>query len=127
MVVPPSAYFTGVTVPVTMTVGQLLFVPVFFITWANTPGDWGYDHPWSDPYTDTNTGKQYPTYEAWVREVVKDLTDSYHPTSTIDGKAVQNIDLYHIQTSLFDLELTDPNAWGVPAGTYIPCLADGSS
>jgi hypothetical protein len=128
MVVPPPAGFTGVTVPVTMKVGQWFFVPTCFNTWANTPGDWGYDHPWSEPYAG------YPTYEAWVRDVMKGYTDTYHPTCTIDGKPVQNIDLYRMQTGLFDLTVPEDNPWDcpacvppydLPAGTYGPCLADG--
>ena len=125
MVVPPPAGFAGVTVPVTMKVGQWFLVPMCFLAWANTPGDWGYDHPWSDPYTDPNTGIAYPTYEAWAREVMKEVTDQWPPTSTIDGVPVQNIDFYRMQTGLFDLVLPDENAWGVPAGTYSPCFADG--
>jgi len=125
LVMPPIAYFTDVTVPVTMRVGQWFLVPILMNVWANTPGDWGYDHPWSDPYTDPNTGIAYPTYEAWAREVMQEFTDQWPPTSTIDGLPVQNIDFYRMQTGLFDLVLPDDNAWGVPAGTYSPCFADG--
>jgi hypothetical protein len=125
MVVPPMAYLSGATVPVTMTVGQWFFVPICFMTWANTPGDWGYDHPWDAPFTDPVTGIQYPTYEAWARYQVKASLDGVHPTCTIDGKPVQNIDMYRMQTSLFDLVLPADNPWGVPAGTYSPNFADG--
>ena len=62
MVMPPIAYFTGVTVPVTMKVGQWFLVPILMNVWANTPGDWGYDHPWTEQYGG------FPTYEAWARE-----------------------------------------------------------
>ncbi len=119
MVVPPPAGFTGVTIPVTMQVGQWFFVPIGFNTWANTPGDWGYDHPWSEPYAG------FPTYEAWVRAVIKEIVGQSPPTSVIDGELVQNIDVYRMQTSLFDLVLPADNPWGVPAGTYSPDLADG--
>jgi hypothetical protein len=119
MVVPPMANLLGVTVPVTMTVDQWFFVPICFGTWANTPGDWGYDNPWSEPYGG------FPTYEAWARDQLKVLVDAVHPTCTIDGKLVQNIDLYRRQTGLFDLVLPFPNAWGVPAGTYSPNFTDG--
>jgi len=125
MVVPPPAGFTGVTVPVTIKVGQWLFVPICFNTWANTPGDWGYDHPWSEPYGG------YPTYEAWARDLMKVSMDAYHPTCTIDGKSVQKIDLYRMQTGLFDLWVPENNAWDyppyydLPEGTYSPCFGDG--
>jgi len=121
MVVPPLAGFAGVTVPVTMKVGQWFFVPICFNCWANTPGDFGYDHPWSTPY------QGFPTYEAWAREQLKEYVDTSTPTSTIDGKPVQNINLYRMQTGLFDLTVPEDNAWGswLPAGTYGPCFADG--
>jgi hypothetical protein len=131
MVVPPPAGFVGVTVPVTMKVGQFFFVPICFNTWANTPGDWGYDHPWSDPYTDPYTGIKYPTYEAWAREMMKLGMDTYHPTSTIDGKPVRSIDFYRMQTGLFELWVPEDNPWDwppyydLPEGTYSPCFADG--
>ena len=128
MVVPPLAGFAGVTVPVTMKVGQWFFVPICFNCWANTPGDFGYDHPWSTPY------QGFPTYEAWARELMKESMDALTPTSTIDGKPVQNINLYRMQTGLFDLTVPEDNAWDnpsgtppydLPAGTYGPCFADG--
>jgi hypothetical protein len=127
MVVPPLAWFTGVTVPVTMKADQWLLVPICFNTWANTPGDWGYDHPWSEPYTDPATNIQWPTYEAWARAWMKGYMDGNHPTSTIDGKPVQNIDMYRMQTSLFELTVPADNAWGswLPAGTYGPNFGDG--
>ena len=125
MVVPPPAGFTAVTVPVTMKASQWFLVPMSFGAWANTPGDWGYTHSWSEEFTDPNTGIAYPTYEAWAREVMKEFTDQWPPTSTIDGVPVKNIDFYRMQTGLFDLVLPDDNAWGVPAGTYGPCFADG--
>jgi hypothetical protein len=121
MVVPPLAGFAGETIPVTMKVGQWFFVPTCFNTWLNTPGDFGYDHPWSTPY------EGYPTYEAWVRAVMKEMMDQLHPTCTIDGKPVQNIDMYRMQTGLFDITVPENNAWGswLPADTYGPALTDG--
>jgi hypothetical protein len=121
LVMPPIAYFTDVTVPVTMRVGQWFLVPILMNVWANTPGDWGYDHPWSEPYAG------YPTYEAWARDLMKEYNDTQHPSSTIDGKPVQNVDMYRMQTTLFDLTVPEDNAWGswLPAGTYGPCFGDG--
>ncbi|MCX6922897.1 MAG: hypothetical protein NT154_06755 [Verrucomicrobia bacterium] len=126
MVVPPLAWLTGVTIPVTMKVGQWFFVPICFNCWANTPGDWGYDHPWDAPYVD-QAGNLWPTYEAWAREQMKEYMDTFNPTSTIDGKPVQNINLYRMQTGLFDIKVPADNAWGswLPAGTYGPCFSDG--
>ncbi len=131
MVVPPPAGFSGVTVPVTMKVGQWFFVPTCFNAWANTPGDWGYDHPWSDPFTDPNTGIAYPTYEAWAREMMKEYIDTLHPTCTIDGVPVKNLDSYRMETSLFAITVPEDNAWDwpgvydLPAGTYAPCFGVG--
>lgn len=126
MVVPPLAWLTGVTIPVTMEVGQWFIVPTCFNTWLNTPGDWGYTNSWSEAFTD-DTGTTWPTYEAWVREVMKEILDASHPTCTIDGKPVQNIDMYRMQTGLFDITVPEDNAWGswLPAGTYGPALTDG--
>jgi hypothetical protein len=124
MVMPPVAQATGVTLPVTMQVGQWFLLPLSFAAWANAPGDWGYDHPWSEPY------EGYPTYEAWAREMTKEYGDQWRPVATIDGKLVQNIDLYRMQTSLFDLTVPEDNAWDwagydLPAGTYGPSFGDG--
>ena len=114
MVVPPPSGFAGVTIPVTMKVGQWFFVPICFNTWANTPGDFGYDHPWDTPYMGI------PLMKPGFASMMKEFMDTLHPTCTIDGKPVQNIDLYRMQTGLFDLMLPADNAWGVPAGTYSP-------
>jgi hypothetical protein len=131
MVVPPLAGFAGETIPVTMKVGQWLFVPTCFNTWLNTLGDPGYIDrtTWSDAsYTDPNTGITYPTYEAWVREQMKEIVGQTPPTCTIDGKPVQNIDMYRMQTGLFDLVLPADNPWsayGVLEGINGPTLTDG--
>jgi hypothetical protein len=135
VLVPPQLPLAGnQTVPLTMKIGQWLFMPICFSTWANTPGDWGYIHPWSAPFTDPATGIDYPTYEAWVRAVMKAYMDGANPTCTIDEKPVQNIDMYRMQTGLFDLTVPEDNGWdclscsppyNLPAGTYGPCLADG--
>jgi hypothetical protein len=120
MVVPPPAGFTGVTIPLTLEADQWLLVPIWFTAWANTPGDFGYDHPWSTPY------EGYPTYEAWARDQLKAWVDTQvPPTSTIDGKPVQNLDKYRMQTGLFELTLPTDNAWGILAGTYGPCFGEG--
>jgi hypothetical protein len=125
MVMPPVAIATGVTLPVTMHVGQWFLMPLCFSCWANTPGDWGYDHPWSEPYGG------YPTYEAWARELMKETMDQSRPTATIEGKPVQNIDVYCMQTTLFDLTVPEDNMWDfppvydLPAGTYGPCFGGG--
>ena len=124
MVVPPVSVVAGVTIPVTMQLGQWFLVPILMNVWADTPGDWGYDHPWTEPYAG------YLTYEAWAREMLKEYMDTFHPNSTIDGKPVQNIDLYRMQTGLFDLTVPEDNMWdsptyNLPAGTYGPCFGDG--
>ena len=125
MVVPPAAGFTGVTIPLTLEADQWLLVPICFTAWANTPGDWGYTNPWSEAYTDPTTQIQWPTYEAWARDQLKAYVDTLHPTSTIDGKPVQNLDMFRMQTGLFELVLPADNPWGVAAGTYGPCFGDG--
>ena len=122
MVVPPPAGFTGVTIPLTLEADQWLFVPIWFTAWANTPGDWGYTNAWNDPYGG------FPTYEAWARDQLKTWVDTQvPPTSTIDGKPVQHLDMYRMQTGLFELTVPADNAWGswLPAGTYGPCFGNG--
>jgi hypothetical protein len=124
MVVPPLAGFAGETIPVTTKVGQWFFVPTCFNTWLNTPGDpgWTSNTTWTDqPYGG------FPTYEAWVRDVMKGYNDALNPTCTIDGNPVQNIDMYRMQTGLFDITVPADNAWGswLPADTYGPALTDG--
>jgi hypothetical protein len=133
MVVPPQGGFTGAIVPVTMEADQWLYVPICFNTWLNTPGDPGWDSNtrWSHaPFTDPNTGITYHTYEAWVREVMKEYVDTLTPTSTIDGKPVRDLDMYRMQTGLFDITVPEDNAWDsstyyLPPGTYGPALVDG--
>ncbi len=110
----------------TIRVGQNLFLPLYNATWVNVPGDPGYGMPWDTPFTDPDTGEAYPTYEAWVRELLKEYMDGGDVgTLNIDGKAVQNLDLYRTQSVLFDVDLPEDNAYGVPAGTYGPCVTDG--
>jgi len=128
MVVPPQGGFTGATIPVTMKDDQWLYVPICFNIWLNTPGDPGYidQTTWSHKkFMDPATGVHYRTYEAWVREWMENYVDTLTPTSTIDGKPVRDLDMYRMQTGLFDLMLPDGNLWGFPAGTYGPCFADG--
>jgi hypothetical protein len=133
MVVPPQGGFTGATIPVTIEADQWLYVPICFNTWLNTPGDPGWDSNtrWSHaPFTDPNTGITYHTYEAWVREVMKEYVDTLTPTSTIDGKPVRDLDMYRMQTGLFDITVPEDNAWDsstyyLPPGTYGPALVDG--
>ena len=130
MVVPPQGGFTGAIVPVTMEADQWLYVPICFNTWLNTPGDpgWVSNTRWSHkPFTDPNTGITYHTYEAWVREVMEEYMDTITPTSTIDGRPVRDIDMYRMQTGLFDITVPEDNAWGswLPADTYGPALVDG--
>jgi len=128
MVVPPQGGFTGAIVPVNIEEDQWFYVPICFNTWLNTPGDpgWVSNTRWSHaPFTDPNTGITYPTYEAWVREVMKEYMDTLAPTSTIDGKPVRDLDMYRMQTGLFDITVPDDNPWGISAGIHGPALVDG--
>ena len=109
----------------TIGVGQSLFMPLLFSIWVNAPGDPGYGLPWDIPFTDPATGKEYPTYEAWVRELMKETMDGAVVSLDIDGKPVNDIDVYRAQSVLFDADMPTDNLFGLPAGTYGPNLTDG--
>jgi hypothetical protein len=46
-------------------------------------------------------------------------------SAEVDGVSIQNLQLYRVQSPIFDLTLPDNNIFGAPAGVYTPTAADG--
>ncbi len=107
----------GKTVERTVTIptGKTLLVPIANQFWVNLP-DYG-DNPWS------------PEQEAYARGLLAGLMDNITSLGCqIDGYDVKDIAAYRFVTPPgkdYMLTLPENNLWGIPAGTYGPCVDDG--
>jgi hypothetical protein len=95
--------------------GKALFFPIGEWSWVNLP-DYG-DNPWS------------PAQETYARGVLAEFVDDLENlTCQIDGREVRHIAAYRFDTppgEAFMQTMPDDNSFGIPAGTYGPCVADG--
>jgi hypothetical protein len=101
---------------VTIPAGKALSFPIIDTVWVNLP-DYG-DNPWSDEQ------------RAYARSVIApSIDDAFDLTCQIDGVEVANISDYRCQTpdgAEYMVTLPDlDNPFGIPAGTYGPCVDDG--
>ncbi len=107
----------GKTVERTVTIptGKSLLFPLANQFWVNLP-DYG-DNPWS------------PEQEAFARGLLAGLMDDIAAMSCeIDGYEVKDVAAYRFVTppgKEYMLTLPENNLWGIPAGTYGPCVDDG--
>ena len=104
----------------TVPAGKALFFPIINTIWVNLP-ELG-DNPWSEEQ------------RAYARTVIAPfIDDAYNLSCQIDGVAVKNLVAYRCPTPdgaeyMVTLPPDNPFAsYGLPAGTYGPCVDDGIS
>ncbi len=119
-----------VTRAVAVPAGKWLFFPIINQFWIGFVGD----PPWHQRYIDSNTGKSYRSYEAYVREVVlKPMVDAATDLlCEVDGKAIKHLEKGRTQAGTFSVWLPNDNVFGVDntqysygGNVYLPCTDDG--
>ena len=97
-------------------VGRALFFPVWNVIWWTVPG---VDCPAGQDPLDW-----FLDNEDWIRELMGSVTVR-SVSCEIDGRIVQNLDLYHVQSPVFSMDFPEDNMFGVEPGEYTACMSDG--
>ena len=97
-------------------VGKALFFPIWNVIWCTVPG---VDCPAGQDPLEWFLGN-----EGWIRELMGSETVQM-VSCEIDGRMVQNLDLYHVQSPVFSMDLPQDNVLGAEPGEYTACMSDG--
>ncbi len=108
-----------ITRTVDIPAGKALFFPVCMLPWLTIPG---LDFPIEDPPIDPI--EWFLENEDWIRPIYETYMNGVSElVCTIDGKMVQDIEQYYIESPVFGMYADEAIGW--PSDYYAACIADG--
>ncbi|MHC1765870.1 MAG: hypothetical protein AB9869_16490 [Verrucomicrobiia bacterium] len=97
-------------------VGKALFFPVWNVIWFTVPG--------VDCPVEQDPLEWFLENEGWIRELMGSVTIE-EVSCEIDGRPIQNLDRYHVQSPVFTMDLPENNILWPEPQVFTACMSDG--